>query len=198
MMRFILVNVVTIGLMLVGATSASAISFFFGAPSATELLPGESFTIQLRLNTDGETNVTSVFMSTFHNSDVLTFVSGASPGQILFNTSSFEGIGRVSQPFVLGGDPLGTTRAASFAALSPSGISSANQLLATLTFQATGVGTTNFASLLAAGDDVTVDGQSVGSNFGVSSSVTVIPEPATALLMGLGLAGLAAAGRRRD
>ena len=197
-MRFLLINVVTVGLMLFSAASASAISFFFTNASATEVSPGDPFSIELRMDTQGETDITSVFVSVGSDASIFAFTGGTSPGQILFNTSTFEGIARVSQPFVLSTDPAGNIRAASFASLSPSNVSATNQLLATLNFDVRDPGTTVISVFIAIGDDVTVDGVSViGSlTFVESVAITVIPEPSTALLMGLGLAGLAAAGRR--
>ena len=181
--------------------SASAIAISLGAPSGgTTLNVGDTFTIQLNLDTQGETQITSLFASVFADPSIFTFVSGTSPGQILFNFSSFEGVARVSQPFVLGTDPAGSVRAASFATANPagSGQASPSQLLATLTFQATGAGTASIQSLAQPGDDITVAGVSqVGSvSFGSSAAITVVPEPGTALLMSLGLLGLAASGRR--
>lgn len=198
-MRFLLINVVTVGLMLFSAASASAISFFFNNESATTLLPGDTFSIQLRMDTEGESQITSVFVSVSSDASVFAFTGGTSPGQILFNTSTFEGIARVSQPFVLSTDPAGNIRAASFAALSPSNVSATNQLLATLNFDVLDPGTTVISVFIATGDDVTVNGVSMIGDltFVESVEITVIPEPGTALLMGLGLAGLAAAGRRR-
>ena len=66
-----------------------------------------------------------------------------------------------------------------------------------LLFEAAGPGATTL--IIGGGSDL--DGVSGGDNPGViindTVTITVIPEPGTALLMGLGLAGLAAAGRRR-
>jgi len=198
-MRLILINLVTVGLVLFSAVSASAVSIFFDAPSATTVNPGEQVTIAMRLNTDGADDLTSVFVSAFADPAVLSFDSGTSPGAILLNFSTFQSLQRVSQPFVLGSDPAGNVRAASFAGLSPTGVASANQLLATLTFTAGGPGTTVITSLIAQGDDVTASGVSIKDLVGLGQSVeiTVVPEPGTALLMGLGLVGLAAAGRRK-
>lgn len=198
-MRLILINVLTVGLMLFSAASASAISLFFAAPSSNNLAIGDQFTIELRMDTEGETQLTSVFASVFADPSLFSYVSGVSPASILFNFSTYASLGRVSQPFVLGSDPAGLIRSASFAALSPSGVARNNQLLATLTFQAVAAGTASLSSLIAPGDDVTVSGLSVAGQVqtGSSALITVVPEPTTALLMGLGLAGLAAAGRRQ-
>jgi len=67
-----------------------------------------------------------------------------------------------------------------------------------LVFQAGGPGATTL--IIGGGSDL--NGVSGGPSPGVINNaligVTVIPEPGTALLMGLGLAGLASAGRRRE
>ena len=67
-----------------------------------------------------------------------------------------------------------------------------------LVFQAGGPGSTSL--IIGGGSDL--NGVSGGPSPGVINNaiigITVVPEPGTALLMGLGLAGLAAAGRRRE
>jgi hypothetical protein len=201
-MRFI-AKTLAVAMVVLAATSAGAVNIFFGAPTATELNPGDVFSITLRMDTEGDTQINAVGVSVFADPSLFAFVSGTSPGQILFNTSTFEGVPRISQPFTLESDPEGLVRAASFVAATPSGVGSANQLLATLTFQAVGPGTMTLQSLFAQGDNIASN--SVGLidipgavTFQESAAITVVPEPGTALLMGLGLAGLAAAGRRRS
>jgi len=199
-MRSFIVKSFAAVLVVFAATSAGAINLFFSPPSATELAIGDQFTIELRMDTEGDTQINAVGVSVFADPTLFAFVSGTSPGQILFNIDTFEGVARVSQPFTLATDPDGLVRAASFAALSPSGVGSANQLLATLTFQAVGAGSGALTNLLAQGDDILSNGASVAGSVSSqpSASITVVPEPGTALLMGLGLSGLAVAGRRRQ
>ena len=60
MIRIIFLNVATVGLLLLSASSASAIAIFFDPPILAFPLLGETFTIDLRLDTEGETNITSV------------------------------------------------------------------------------------------------------------------------------------------
>jgi len=105
---------------------------------------------------------------------------------------------RARQPFELLGEPTGAGNIRA-AALTPTGVSSANQLLATLTFEVVGsLGPLNLHALIAQGDDVTVNGISIVDSvtFVPSGVLNPIPEPTTAPLMGLGFAGLAAGGRR--
>jgi hypothetical protein len=204
MMRLFIVNSLMVGLLLFSATTASAINLYMGAPSATSLNIGDTFTIQFRMDTEGETQITSVFASVITDENVLAFVSGTSPGTILFNFSTYVGLAKASDPVNgVPGDDAGRVRAASFVTANPagSGVSGppAGTLLATLTFQAVGAGVTDVSPLLVLGDDeMTIAQISVTGSVTTTpgATITVVPEPGTALLMGLGLAGLGIAGRR--
>jgi hypothetical protein len=207
-MRLFILNLLfTTGLLLLGASTASALSISLSATTPTTILIGETVTVKLYLDTGVETQVTSVFTSVGNdNPSALSFTSGTSPGAILMNMSTFEGVPRVSQPTTgVAGDAAGRVRAANFATATPtgSGVSSANQLLATLIFTGDAAGSIDLAPLLVTSgsnlDEFTVAHASVAGSVSLGGpvTITVIPEPGTALLMGLGLAGLAAAGRRR-
>jgi hypothetical protein len=210
MMRLFIVKALMVGLLLFSASSASAINLFMANLTAVGPLQiGDTFSIQLRLNTEGETGINLLYAST-QTSDpsVVSFVSGVSPAAILvtFTTSGVPvSVARNAQPQDgVPGDAAGRVRAASFGSPDPSGGSSANQLLSTLTFVATGAGTTSIAPLVetmtaANNDRVDVNGVNVTASVttGPGLEVTVVPEPGTALLMGLGLAGLGVAGRRK-
>ena len=67
-----------------------------------------------------------------------------------------------------------------------------------LVFTAVGPGTTtiNLGADAAYGDEIIGAAGSVLTANNTSVTLTVIPEPGTALLMGLGLVGLASGGRR--
>jgi hypothetical protein len=189
---------------LVVSSTASAIMLFMSPPTATSLALGDTFTIELRMATEGETHITSVFASVIvENPNVLAFVGGTSPGAILFNFSTYEGLVRATQPVDgVPGDAPGRIRAASFASLvgMGTGISSPNELLATLTFQVIGAGFSSISPLLIVGsDEITVARLSVTGSVTVVPGPTVgwVPEPGTGLLVGLGLAGLGIT-RRRD
>jgi hypothetical protein len=67
-----------------------------------------------------------------------------------------------------------------------------------LVMNAVGAGTTTVTvgTSEAYGDAIVLPGGAFGTSDNAAVNITVIPEPGTALLMGLGLAGLAAAGRR--
>jgi hypothetical protein len=205
MMRLFKTLFLTMTLVLFGASSASAINVFMGAPSATTLNVGDTFSIQYKLNTEGETHITSVFTSIFADPAYFSYVSGNSPGLILFNPTYGELLSRATQPVPRTNPadpaPPGAVHAGTFATTNPDGSSqaSASQLLATIVFMA--IAPTPGSVIGAqpvSGDDLTVSQASVIGEvtWTDSAPITVIPEPGTALLMGLGLAGLGLAGRR--
>jgi hypothetical protein len=203
MMRLFTINTLTVALVLFGASSASAVNVFLGTPSATSINVGETVSIQFRLDTEGATDVTSVFTSIFADPAVLGFSSGASPLNILYNTSNFEALSRVSQPVAVVDPndpaPVGGVHAANFATPTPtgSGLASANQILASVTFVGVAPGSTVISAAALPGDTITRSTVAVAYTTGPDSAlITVVPEPGTALLMGLGLAGLGLAGRR--
>jgi hypothetical protein len=204
MMRLFKTLFLTMTLVLFGASSASAINVFMGAPSATTLNVGDTFSIQYRLNTEGETHITSIFTSVFADPAIFSYVSGTSPGFILLDPTYGELLSRATQPVPVTNPadpaPVGGVHAGNFATTNPagSGVASAAQLLATLVFQAIAPGTTVIGAQPVSGDDLTVSQASVIGEvtWTDSAPITVIPEPGTALLMGLGLAGLGLAGRR--
>ena len=77
------------------------------------------------------------------------------------------------------------------------GIIGGNDAQVRITFTATGVGVTNIIIGTGYnGDAEVLAGGLTNQNDNNTLVITVIPEPGTALLMGLGLAGLAAAGRK--
>ena len=65
-----------------------------------------------------------------------------------------------------------------------------------LKLTAVGPGTSDIVYFTNTGDLIANDGNAVALNSANTTNVTVIPEPGTALLMGLGLVGLGVAGRR--
>jgi hypothetical protein len=65
-----------------------------------------------------------------------------------------------------------------------------------LKLTAVGPGTSDIVFFQNTGDIIQKDGVNVAFNSSNTTGVTVIPEPGTALLMGLGLVGLGVAGRR--
>jgi len=179
------------------ATQAGAIAIFFDPASVNyfDFGLGDQITVDLRLDTEGETDLELVAVSVQVDPNVLSFAGGTSPPQILFDPDTLLGLGRLSQPSVIPFDPVGTVRAASFAAAQPSGVTSSDQRLATLTFDVVGPGLPSMSAFFAQGDDIIANGVSVKDSVTLGSLV-ITPEPGAALLLGLGLAGLAASRQR--
>lgn len=95
------------------------------------------------------------------------------------------------------GDPASIIRSVQYGGINPldsrQATSAAGILVTRLTFTAANAGIVNIATFLAQGDN-----GATGDTFAIGTGVqvTVIPEPGTVVLMGLGLAGLGLAGRR--
>lgn len=198
-MKKIFVSCIVTGVLLLGAPTASAIALILdmGDYVWNDDGPGATLTVRLLLDTEGETGVTTVFAS-IANMNYLTtaFESGTSPGSILVN-SNFDGLIRAYPPQgnVLG-EPRGNVHAAGFSTSLPygTGVASSNQLLSTIVYAFTGPSPpAMLRPVLTPGIDLVTVNQ-----IDVTSSVrlVVIPEPGVALLLALGLGGLAAAARR--
>jgi len=191
---------------LLAAGSAAATVTVNNSTTATTLNVGDTFTVAVRLTYDGEAGLQGVFSSTQWDASVLQLQSHtAFPSSILAfvdpdTADVIPGLSRLggdNQP----GDPAGILRTVQYGGVSAvdtrAATTGSGRLISTLTFKVIGgAGQTSIASIIAAGDSGATGNQFVN---GTSASVTInaIPEPGTALLMGLGLAGLGFAGRRR-
>ena len=186
---------------LVAGSAAATVTVNNTTAGLTSLAPGDLIAVDVRLVWDGQGALQGVFTSTGYDTSVLEFVSATSaPASILgfFDAETGDvipGMNRLLQPSIIN-DALRTVQYAVGAAdafVDPRAANApAGRLITTLTFRAIGAGMTDLSAIIALGDAIS------GDEFvsGTSVSVTVIPEPGTALLMGLGLAGLGLAGRR--
>ena len=166
---------------------------------STVLAPGQTFDVQVRLTWDGQGALQGVHSSTVFDSSLLELVGNTTaPASILSFTDPdpaiglIPGLSRLTTQINLPGDPADILRTVQYGALSPVDSRAATtvggRLITTLTFKWIGSGgITDIRTLLADGDV-----GAVGDTFqaGTAVTVAVIPEPGTAILMGLGLAGL--------
>ncbi|MBW2230533.1 MAG: PEP-CTERM sorting domain-containing protein [Deltaproteobacteria bacterium] len=221
-MRLLKINLLVAALMVLGAATSSAYRVdMVSAEFGTSINPGQLVTIAVDFDSEGATDVAILGMGVLFNESVfsyrqdlssttsyLLYTTGKNPflianavcggyggptagdGCTLFGegTSGFisnqVGIAHNSSSSTLAGVP----------AVAPAGTQ-----LVQLVFEATGGGTGSFDfdfDLARGGILQLGTGERVALGLGASGSVNVIPEPTTALLVGLGLVGLGVAGRR--
>lgn len=198
------------------ASAASAATVFnvTANRSTNDLLPGETVILSIRL-----TNGVGVFglgASAYgYNESVIDFTTGSTVASInhavaIPAVGAFSGLGNtLTNPLsessigssgnrVLIFNGVGLT-ATNTNALDPGldGAVGGNDAQMRITFTATGAGsTTIIIGTGYNGDGEVLAGGVTDQSSNTSIAITVVPEPGTALLMGLGLAGLAAAGRK--
>jgi hypothetical protein len=194
--KSLLIAAIAVGLT---AASASALVAVTHTASATDVAVGDTFTVDIVLSYDGTPTLTGVFTSASWDTNVLELQGTpvASNFAIFFGPGGF--LSRVASPGVFPGDAAGTIRTVQYGAgPGQSAGAGADTLITTLTFLAVGAGDGSVAVALNNGDIVlgAAGANITGDAVFTASSTTVVPEPGTALLMGLGLAGLGAAGRR--
>lgn len=186
------------------ATSASAlVSITYSTDQVLPLNIGESFDVDITVGYDGNpAQVTAIAASMQWDPAQLQLVGAVGPAQpfaIFFGGGGFLGkLADAGTSFA--GDPAGTTRTVQYGA-SPgqSGGAGPDTLIQTLRFQVIGAGDgTAELDVISLDDGVFFNLQPAepGQVSLVGTSVSIVPEPGTALLMSLGLAGLASAGRR--
>lgn len=170
---------------------------------------GREFEVDVTASWDGQGALLGVFASTGFDASVLELVS-ARFGSNAFRGSLFPFVDEDENPTLLSrfgqnqlrqpGDPAGTIRTVQYGSLDPIHPGGAGtQLVTTLTFRLVGAGQSDLGTFLAPGDVGAMgDALSVGSALRVIAwDGPVIPEPGTALLLGLGLATLSATSRSR-
>ncbi|MEZ4334628.1 MAG: PEP-CTERM sorting domain-containing protein [Myxococcota bacterium] len=212
--------------MLFAASTASALVTFTTTQSDYSVAPGEQITIDIRVANPGGGNVFGVGAAAFGwDNGVVNYVSGNSvAGNVLASqcfgapvnvciggmNNSASGARAEGAVTPVSGrnvqilnavDVSAHTGEASDQAPGLDGVIGGGDAQFRLVFQAVAPGVTTIEigtnpTDAILGNAVIGDGGSVSSAANAFVSITVVPEPGTALLMGLGLAGLAVAGRR--
>ena len=176
------------------ATALVTISHTNNTGGATILL-GEEFKVFISVDHDGEADLTGIFASAEWDRSVidLVFAEDAPPLIYLGATGL---LAKLSDPDVFPTDPPGTFRTVQFGVTDEVQTAGAgSEFITTLTFEVIGGlrAITFIDVILNSGDGCFgPGGAACGRGITLGSTSVGPPEPSTALLMGLGLAGLAA------
>jgi hypothetical protein len=198
------------------ATVANAVELNVVGPNSATVLLGQQVAVDVTLtNLSGDT-VAGIGVSVYgYDESVADFASGQAVSSYLNTSCTAPGVcsgglenlrgGSLFESAIAGNGPR--VQIALSATLTPSaGIPGVDQGLDgnagtpmfSVLFDAIAPGvTTLFIDTAYYGDAIVYPDGSIGQAQGSTFTINVIPEPGTALLMGLGLLGLAASGRTR-
>ena len=205
--------------LLLSASSASAIALTLGGAPLTanpDVTPGQQFSVTVTLDTESTTGITLMSIGVLFDDTRLAYNQAASSTTSYLLYGGKGGGGYLSASSECGGgfgSPTGgagcnirvnTTNQVNIDYVS-SDLTNGTQntgssLLVTLFFDVLanpGVAAISLSQTSPGNVIGQPGGGSVTANLIGDGSVNVIPEPTTALLVGLGLAGLSVAGRRR-
>jgi hypothetical protein len=222
-MRIFAINVLVTALLAFGASSAGAISITLTGANGQDVVNGDLVTVTMTLDTEATVGITLLSIATLFDDSQLLYrddlsTSNGGSGYILYDAGAKNGGNYLSSAVTCGGG-YGSPTVGAGCVLSLPGQTNVDYVagdlatgtgagnagvaqMATLVFQVTG--TSGFASIALS---QTSPGNVIGQPGGTSTTgtlgsgaggVNIIPEPTTALLVGLGLAGLGIAGRRRE
>jgi hypothetical protein len=205
-------------------SQASAVSITLGGADGQVVFLGGQVTVTMTIDTEATTGITLLSIAALFDDSLLTYNQAASStgtgsGYILYDAGAKGGGGYLSAASTCGGGFGSPTVGAGCQLALPgqvnvdyvskdlsNGTGAGNvgvALLATLVFDVTGAG--GFASIFlyqtCPGDPfplpgcTSTTGTLLGGISGGAGGVNIVPEPTTALLVGMGLAGLGIAGR---
>ena len=214
------ISVIATAAMFLAAGAASAETTYSAATTVasgnaiTALVPGDVVTIDVTLRSDGALTLGIGGAATGYDPAVAEFTSGTATGSFL-NGNCFPGFGcfggldnlapvPLTQTSVTAGILVAFATGASVTGVTNDGTIDegvdgvAGSAQFQLVFTAVGPGTTtlDIGEALADGSATVGAGGATLVTNSASVTLTVVPEPGTALLMALGLAGLGFAGRR--
>jgi hypothetical protein len=215
-MRFLKLNILVAALVLFTAAGASAWQVRdTSAEYGTTILVGETVTVTIDLNTDGGTDLLALGVGFLFEGAGFTYDQGASSNTtyLLYSNAKTAWLepastcggnsGSGCNLYLTNPNQVQLDFLSTKVAQGPTGgipnASTGFENLSTLVFTATVPGTYGF---LFSFDPATggalglADGSNPPLTLGAGGTVTVVPEPTTALLFGLGLIGLGVAGRR--
>ena len=192
------------------ASTASALAVSLGGLDATAA-PGGTVSVTVTIDTEATTGIVLLSVGVLFDDTKLSYDKPASSATSYALYGGRGGGGFLSASSTCGGYPtdgtacslrVGTTNQVNVdyvsADLSNGTANTGSFLAATLVFNVIGSSGTAAISLTTSspGNTVTL-GSGPGTATLSGSGIVTIPEPTTALLIGLGLAGLGVAGRRR-
>jgi len=225
-MRTFTVNILVAAMLVFSAASASAISFTLTGANGQSVNPGETVTVQVTMDTEATTGITVMSVGVLFDASRLSYNVGLSSATSYGLYTSGKNNNFIKAAVTCGGYPggAGGTLGNPGCALTSAGQVNLDYVSTDLTVgtnspqnTTAGAGIPNsllaelvFDVLVLAGDasialTQTSPGNVIGQPGGTSTTATlngagtvsVVPEPTTALLVALGLAGLGIAGRRR-
>ena len=192
-----------VAVLVLSASSASAIALSMAGANGQLVAVGDQVSITVTLDTEADTGITLLSVGVIFDDGNLSYnsVASSAPTYILYVNGKTPYMTPAANPPEL---RFGTTNQVNVdyvaTNLSTGNGLAGTALLATLVFDviAGGDGVAELAlSITSAGNIVQLAGGVNTTASLAGAGTVVIPEPTTALLVGLGLVGLGVAGRRR-
>ena len=197
-MRLLISVFVLAAALLVSGAASAALNVSASSSTPGAIAPGELVTIDIQISTTAPEAVALGLRAANYDPAVVTNATVTVAPAVIFDFGPGSGFGGLNNTATPGEEAPGGPRPGwslnLFQGVSLSPAASAGPASFQITFVAQPGATTIDIGALAAYGDVYGGGDNVANN--TSVSIIVLPEPGTALLMGLGLAGLAATGRK--